>query len=410
MTSLRASVLVVGAGPAGSAAATWAARAGRDVILIDAAEFPRDKTCGDGLTPRAIAQMQQLGMADWLQGRPRSRGIRMIGFGAEHEVAWNGPHLPDFGSAAPRTELDDAIRLVAVHAGARFLGAHRAVAVEHGTGGRVTAVRCTTPEGEVLIEPEVVIVADGVRSPLGKRLGREWHRETVYGVAARAYVDSGLHEDPWITSHLELRDEQEHALPGYGWIFPLGNGGVNIGVGSLATQARAASVNLHSLLDRYTGLQRERWQLHGEPRLVASAMLPMGGAVSQVAGPNWMLIGDAAACVNPLNGEGIDYGLETGRLAVEHLGREAYTTSWPALLRAEYGDTFSIARRLGALLTHDWFLPSTGPIGMRSAAIMRTALRVMGNLVTDEDRDVVARAWRGAGAVSRRLDRRQPWS
>lgn len=410
MTSIRTAVLVVGAGPAGSAAAAWAARAGRETLLIDAMEFPRDKTCGDGLTPRAIEQMHRLGMEAWLADRPRSRGIRMIGFGAEHEVAWNGPHLPDFGSAAARTELDDAIREVAVDSGARFMGGVRAVDVERGTGGRITAVRCTSAAGEVLIAPEAVLVADGVRSPLGKRLGREWHRDTVYGVAARAYVGSRLHDDPWITSHLELRDEQGHALPGYGWIFPLGNGSVNIGVGSLATRQRAASVNLHALLDRYASLQRERWQLDGGVRSVASAMLPMGGAVSHVAGPNWMLIGDAAACVNPLNGEGIDYGLETGAMAAEHLEAADFTTSWPALLRAEYGDTFSIARRLGALLTYDWFLPATGPLGMRSATIMRTALRVMGNLVTDEDRDLVARAWRGAGSVSRRIDRRQPWA
>lgn len=410
VTPLSTDVLVVGAGPAGSAAAAWAAREGRDVLLIDAVAFPRDKTCGDGLTPRAIGQMQLLGMGGWLAGRPRSDGIRMVGFGSEHEVRWNGPHLPDFGSAAPRTELDDAIRQVAVSSGARFLGGHRALDAERTPDGRVTGVRVSSPVGEQFVHCRSLVIADGVRSPLGKHLGREWHRDTVYGVAARAYVASGLHDDPWITSHLELRDEDEHALPGYGWIFPLGNGHVNIGVGSLATRQRAASVNLHALLDRYARVQRDRWQLGERLTKTASAMLPMGGAVSNVAGANWMLIGDAAACVNPLNGEGIDYGLETGRLAVAHLDHPDLAAAWPDTLRRSYGDTFSIARRLGALLTHERFLPTTGPLGMRSPAIMRVALRVMGNLVTDEDRDAVARLWRGAGAVSRRLDGRQPWA
>ena len=74
----------------------------------------------------------------------------------------------------------------------------------------------------------------------------------------------------------------------------------------------------------------------------------MGGAVSGVAGPNWMLIGDAAACVNPLNGEGIDYGLETGRLAAEMLGSGDLTRAWPAVLQQHYARGFSVARRLGA--------------------------------------------------------------
>lgn len=410
MTLLTTDVLVVGAGPAGSAAAAWAARAGHDVMLIDAEQFPRDKTCGDGLTPRAIAQMQVLGMDDWLRERPRSKGIRMIGFRTEHEVPWNGPHLPDFGSAAARTELDDAIRGVAVASGARFHGGLRATDVERGADGRVEAVLVSGATGVERIRCRRLIVADGVRSPLGRRLGRVWHRDTVYGIAARAYVESDHHDDPWITSHLELRDPTGRAVPGYGWIFPLGNGRVNIGVGSLATRRRSGDVNLHALIEQYAVTQRAGFALGPSLQQVASAMLPMGGAVANVAGPNWMLIGDAAACVNPLNGEGIDYGLETGRLAAEHLGVPDLTAHWPALLRAEYGENFSIARRLAALLTHDWFLPALGPVGMRSSRIMSVALRVMGNLVTEADRDLVARLWRGAGAVSTRLDARPPWN
>ena len=86
---------------------------------------------------------------------------------------------------------------------------------------------------------ERLVVADGVRSPLGKQLGREWHRDTVYGVAGRSYVDSGMRDDPWISSHLELRGEGGEILSGYGWIFPLGDGQVNIGVGTLATEQAA---------------------------------------------------------------------------------------------------------------------------------------------------------------------------
>ena len=160
----------------------------------------------------------------------------------------------------------------------------------------------------------------------------------------------------------------------------------------------------------YTGLRREEWGFDGEPRAGLSALLPMGGAVSGVAGPNWMLIGDAAACVNPLNGEGIDYGLETGRLAVELLGTGDLTSAWPAVLSAHYARGFSVARRLALLLTVPRFLPATGPIAMRSEFLMNIAVRVMGNFVTDEDADWVARVWRGAGLVSRQIDARPPFS
>jgi flavin-dependent dehydrogenase len=136
----------------------------------------------------------------------------------------------------------------------------------------------------------------------------------------------------------------------------------------------------------------------------------MGGAVSGVAGRNWALIGDAAGCVNPLNGEGIDYGLETGRTLVGLLDEDDWMRAWPASLRRHYGEAFSIARRLAGLLTVPRLLPAAGPVGMRSRALMTVALRVMGNLVTEADRDVVARAWRLAGRLSVRLDDRTPWT
>ncbi len=248
-----------------------------------------------------------------------------------------------------------------------------------------------------------------MRSPLGRLLGRQWHRETAYGVAARGYVTSGRSDDPWISSHLELRGTAGELLSGYGWVFPLSDGEVNIGVGTLATAKRPAGVQLKPLLDFYADSRREEWQLTGDVRAKASALLPMGGAVSGVAGRNWALVGDAAGCVNPLNGEGIDYGMETGRTLAGLLGEDDWSLAWPATLRRHYGEAFSIARRLAGLLTLPRLLPAAGPVGMRSRALMTVALRVMGNLVTDEDRDLTARAWRAAGRLSVRLDDRPPF-
>jgi geranylgeranyl reductase family protein len=403
----RADVVVVGAGPAGSAAAAWAARAGRDVLVIDSAHFPRDKACGDGLTPRAVAELERLGLGPWLDTRIRHRGLRMSGFGAAVEVAWPGPSFPSTGSAVPRTELDDRIRSVAADDGAKMLLGAKAVAVNHDPSGRVETL--TLDSGEE-VGVGTLIVADGARSTLGRALGRQWHQQTVYGVAVRGYLASPRSDEPWITSHLELRSPEGKVLPGYGWIFPLGNGEVNIGVGALATEKRPADAALRPLMSHYTALRREEWGFDGEPRAPLSALLPMGGAVSGVAGPNWMLIGDAAACVNPLNGEGIDYGLETGRLAADLLGSGDLSQAWPTVLSEHYARGFSVARRLALLLTLPRFLPVTGPVAMRSTALMRIAVRVMGNLVTDEDADWIARVWRAGGLASRGLDARKPFS
>ncbi len=399
-------VLVVGAGPAGAAAAAWVARQGREVVLADAAVFPRDKPCGDGLTPRAIAELDHLGLGAWIRAHGTNRGLRAAGFGQVLELPWPGGSLPDRGGAVPRLELDARIREVALTDGAVAVEGAKAVDVVR-DGDRVTGVVLA---GGATIRCEQLVVADGARSTLGRVLGREWHQDTAYGVAARGYIRSGRSDDEWISSHLELRGEQNEVLAGYGWVFPLSDGEVNIGVGTLATAKRPAKIRLRSLIEHYADARREDWQLDGPIRAPASALLPMGGAVSHVAGRNWALIGDAAGCVNPLNGEGIDYGLETGRFVAELLeGEHDLTTAWPATLRLRYGRAFSIARRLAGLLTVPGLLPLAGPVGMRSRALMTVALRVMGNLVTDEDRDVTARAWRTAGRLSVRLDTRPPF-
>ncbi len=398
----------MGAGPAGAAAAAWAARAGREVVLADAATFPRDKTCGDGLTPRAIHELSLLGHDDWVFGHTRNQGLRAHGFGQTLHLRWPGGSLPAYGSAVPRTELDDHLRTAALKDGA--LGVERAKAVDARLeGGKVRAVTFRRGSETFEIACERLVVADGVRSGLGKALGRQWHRDTVYATAGRCYLDSSMSDDPWISSHLELRGPEGEILSGYGWIFPLGGGQVNVGVGSLATAKRPADLAIRPVMKQYADARRSDFGLTGPQRMEASALLPMGGAVSGVAGPNWALIGDAAACINPLNGEGIDYGLETGRLVAAHLDDDLSLT-WPALLTEHYGEAFSIARRLAGVFTVPTVLAALGPVGMRSDWLMTLALRWMGNLVTDADRDRAARVWRWAGGRSIRLDHRPPFS
>lgn len=389
-------VLIVGAGPAGSAAAYFASQQGLSVLLIDAEQFPRDKTCGDGLTPRATHQLRAMGLLDQLTSRYSSRGLKLHGFGGSVTAPWPDSPFGTVGSACRRTEFDN---LLLEHAQKQpsvttWLGATAYAPII--SRGQLISVSVTHEGSVKTVTPRYVIVADGVRSTFGKLLGRTWHRGEVYGIAARSYCTTPLSDEPWIHSHLELRAEGV-TQPGYGWIFPLGTGYANVGCGALSTDRRPARVNTKKLLHSYADSVREEWTL-GTPESVTSALLPMGGAVSGVAGPNWMLIGDAAACVNPLNGEGIDYALETAEMAAKLCasGKDA-SLVWPFMLRERYGEAFLLARTLARALTYPQFLPIFGPVGLRIPVIMRSAARLMGNLVTPEDQDVVSRVWQASG-------------
>ena len=404
----HADVVVVGAGPAGSAAAAWAARAGHDVLVIDAANFPRDKACGDGLTPRAVAELERLGLGEWLDARIRHRGLRMSGFGGEVEVEWPGPSFPSTGSAVTRVELDDRIRKVAEESGARMRLGVKAVGAHHDSSARVTSV--TLADG-TQVGCRELIVADGARSTLGRVLGRRWHQETVYGIAARGYLTTPRSDDPWLTSHLELRSPDGAVLPGYGWIFPLGNGEVNIGVGALSTSKRPAELALRPLMSYYADLRREEW---GFDRPAACDVV--GAAADGRRG----LGGGRPELDADRRRRGLRQPTQRRRHRLWAGDRAGWPSScwasgdlskaWPQTLQSHYGRGFSVARRLGLLLTFPRFLPAAGPIGMRSTTLMGIAVRVMGNLVTDDDADWVARAWRGSGRVSRLIDRRKPFS
>ena len=383
-------VAVIGAGPSGAAAALHSVRRGFETVLIDSAEFPRDKTCGDGLTPRGLHQLNQLGVE--VNSSYRNKGLKLHGFGTSATAPWPSTYPCVEGTALQRHRLDALLVDASVAAGAHLLSGAPATDPQL-DGNRLVEFSV----GEKKIRAKKVIVADGVRSTFGQKLGRIRHKGEVFGIAARSYCESPFSEEPWMHSHVELRDEEGVVQPGYGWIFPIGDGSVNLGCGALSTNKRPAKVNTKKLLSQYASQQRAEWQL-GDEKFITSAALPMGGAVSNVAGANWMIIGDAAACVNPLNGEGIDYGLETAALATEILGtNKDLTLVWPDLLRQHYGEAFMLARTLARVLTYPQFLPLAGPIGLRGP--MHVAARLMGNLITDEDRDFTARLWRTAGTA-----------
>src|SRR5262249_28623954 len=312
-------VLVVGAGPAGASAAYWLAERGHRVVVVEKKRFPREKTCGDGLTPRAVRQLHDMGLAEPLAPFLRFDGLRSIAQGVTLELRWpDHPDFPPYGYVVRRRDLDEMVAERAVKVGATLWPASEAVSplVEDGlvTGAAVRRDGTTQP-----VRARHLVVADGANSRFGRALGVVRDRTYPLGMAIRGYFDSPFHDEPWIESHLDLRDRDGHHLPGYGWIFPVGDGTVNVGVGLLSTFAGWKDVNTSTLMEAFVATAPKRWGISPETSCGAptGGKLPTGGSVRPNIGPTWVVVGDAAGSVNPFNGEGISVAYETGRMAAD---------------------------------------------------------------------------------------------
>jgi geranylgeranyl reductase family protein len=394
----RTEVLVVGGGPAGAAAAYWLARHGHDVTVVEKKTFPREKTCGDGLTPRAVKQLDDMGLSTDLEQFHRFRGLRATGVGRELELTWpDHPVYPDHGYVVRRRDLDRIVAENAVAAGATLRQGHEALApiVDRGFV-RGATIGTTGADGAVAtadVRAEFTIVADGANSRFGRALGTYRTREWPYGTAIRTYWESPRHADPWIESALDVQDRNGQSMPGYGWIFPVGDGTVNIGVGLLSTFRDFKSVNTTHLLDAYAHQIAERWQIDpARPECRAtSGRIPMGGSVGPKAGPTYLVVGDAAGSVNPFNGEGIDYAYETGRLAAATIhealvaGDPTALQRYPKALDAEYGQYFKVARLFARVIGRPALMRELTRVGMHSRSLMEWVLRIMANLLRPDE-------------------------
>ena len=263
--------------------------------------------------------------------------------------------------------------------------------------GFVRGASVQRPDGSTMdVQAEFTIVADGANSRFGRALGTYRTREWPYGTAIRTYWRSPKHDEPWIESALDVKDRNGNPMPGYGWIFPVGDGTVNIGVGLLSTFRDFKSVNTTHLLDAYAHQIADRWEIdaaHPEGRPV-SGRIPMGGSVGPKAGPTHLVVGDAAGSVNPFNGEGIDYAYETGRLAADVI-HEALTDAdptalqrYPKLLEDEYGQYFKVARLFARVIGRPALMRELTRTGMHSRTLMEWVLRIMANLLRPDERRV----------------------
>jgi len=413
-----ADVIVVGAGPSGSTAAYYLAQAGLNVLLIEKSRFPRDKVCGDGLTPRAVKSLIAMGVdvseeAGWL----RNKGLRVIGGGLRLELEW--PELsswPGYGLVRTRASLDEQLARRAQAAGAKLLEGTTVTGPVLDDNGHIVGVEATSETEEksksrsrsdnaerlhgssITYRARVVVAADGNSSRLSVAMGLRKRDDRPMGVAVRTYYTSPRHKDDYLESWLDLWDG-DRLLPGYGWIFGMGDGTSNVGLGLLNTSDAFGKTDYRDLLKRWLKSMPEEWGYVEENRTepVRGAALPMGFNRTPHYHKGLLLAGDAAGMVNPFNGEGIAYAMESGellaRVVAQALARptradaERVLRSYPEELQAAYGRYYTLGRVFVELIGRPKLMRYATSRGMHHPQLMRFALKLLANLSDPRDGD-----------------------
>jgi menaquinone-9 beta-reductase len=405
-----ADVIVVGAGPAGSTAATHLARAGLDVLLLEKSSFPREKVCGDGLTPRGVKQLIDLGIdtretSGWLH----NRGLRVLGGGLTLELDW--PQLasfPPYGVVRPRQDLDHLLASHAVSAGARL---HERTTVTEviadGRTGRVQGVRARTNEEPVAYRAPLTVACDGVSARIALSAGIARRDDRPMGVAVRRYYASPRSKDDFLESHLELWDrsnpQEPRLLPGYGWIFGMGDGTSNVGLGILSTSSAYGRTDYRCLLRSWLDGTPQEWGLRecNATGKIGGAALPMGFNRTPLYRDGLLLVGDAGGMVNPFNGEGIAYAMESAAIAArcaaqalarpDGPARERALRHYPVALRQSLGGYFRLGNMFSRLIGNPTIMRTATRHGMPHPTLMRFVLKLLANLYDPKDGDAMDR-------------------
>jgi menaquinone-9 beta-reductase len=397
-----ADVIVVGAGPAGSSVAFYLASAGLDVLLLEKTSFPREKVCGDGLTPRAVKALTAMGVPiapedGWL----RNKGLRIIGGGGRIELDW--PELssyPGYGLVRQRTDFDQILARHAQKAGARLLESVTVTGpIMDDRTGRIVGV--TARDGRQF-RSRLVVAADGNSSRLSVAMGLHKRDDRPLGVAVRTYYKSPRHDDDYLEAWLDLWDGNS-LLPGYGWIFGMGDGTSNVGLGLLNTSTGFGEIDYRAFLRRWLDAMPAEWGFTEENRTapVRGAALPMGFNRTPHYTRGLLLAGDAGGMVNPFNGEGIAYALDSGEIAARVIaqalarpdaaGRERVLQTYPQQLKDAYGGYYTLGRVFVELIGKPSFMQFATRHGVKRRWVMQFTMKLLGNLTETRGGDAVDR-------------------
>jgi len=419
-----ADVVVVGAGPAGATAAHYLASVGLDVVVLDKARFPRDKICGDGLTPRAVAELVRAGVSiEESDGWIRNVGLRVVGGGHRIEIPW--PELssyPAYGLARARTSFDHLLVEHARKSGATVLeGMNVTAPVVDERTGRVVGVtaRVLDADGrrtgeERTFRAPVVMAADGVSSRLATAVGIAKRDDRPLGVAVRTYFESPRHDDAWMESHLELwdgRPGESNLMPGYGWIFALGDGTVNVGLGSVSSGAAATKVDYKDLFSRWMANVPAEWGFTAETQRgpVRGAALPMAFNRSPLYDRGLMLLGDAGGMVSPFNGEGIAYAMQAARVASDTVaqaltrptasGRERALARYAQVMKDDLGGYYRLGTYFVRLIENPHVMHLCTRYGLPRPLLMKFVMKLLSDGYEPRGGDLMDRVIAGLTRV-----------
>ena len=408
-----ADVIVVGAGPSGSTTAYYLAQTGLDVLMLEKSTFPREKVCGDGLTPRGVRALVAMGISVSEQdGWVRNKGLRVIGAGKRLELPW--PELssyPGYGLVRPRTDLDQMLARRAQQAGARLLeGVTVTGPVLDERTGRITGVAAKQAGGERTYRARVIVAADGNSSRLSVAMGLRKRDDRPLGVAVRTYYQSPRHDDDYLESWLDLWDG-DRLLPGYGWIFGMGDGTSNVGLGLLNTSAAFAHTDYHALLRTWLAGMPAEWGFTEENRTqpIRGAALPMGFNRTPHYYQGLLLVGDAGGMVNPFNGEGIAYAMESGEILARTIAQalararrtetERVLAGYPRALAQAYGGYYALGRVFVKAIGRPELMRFATQHAMSRPALMGFVVKLLANL-TDPGGDASDRLVNGLSKLA----------
>lgn len=401
---MSADVIVVGAGPGGAAAAYYLATEGFHVIALEKSHFPREKVCGDGLTPRAVRELQLIGLpTPREEGWIPNHGLRMVGGGHRLEFPWHHQEsFPQYGLSLPRHSFDHRLANHARQAGADVREGWFVTGAVNDATGRVVGVtaRQTDASGkkigdEVTYHAPVVIAADGVSARIALGQGIERKPRRPMGVAVRTYFQTERHDEEWMEGHLEIWDGEpgkSRLLPGYGWIFPLGDGTANVGLGTLSARGKPSKLDHRALMTTWIKHSTPDWGFRedGQVGPVLGAAIPMAFNRQPHYRDGLMLVGDSGGMVNPFNGEGIAYAMQAARHAAEAMvnwreapdarARERALAGYASMMKDQLGGYYSLGRVFAVLISNPAVMKLCTRYGLPRPTIMRFTHKLLADV------------------------------